>query len=97
MAKILLSLPDEILKEIDDYRNKKGIKRNHFFLKAIDNYFLVLKSGEYYEKRKDAAGRIKKTSEKIMEAGIEDWNPVKEIRKARDESADKFLGRQEKD
>lgn len=97
MAKVLLSLPDDILKEIDDYRNKNGLKRNQFFLKAVDNYFTVLQSEEYFDKRKNAAGRIKKTSERIMKAGIKKWDPVKEIRKIRDKSADKLLRRWEKD
>jgi len=97
MAKILLSLPDDVLKEIDGYRNKKGIKRNQFFLKAVDNYFMVLKSVEYFDKRKNAVESIKKTSEEIMKAGIKNWDPTKEIRKARDERADELLGRWGKD
>ena len=97
MAKILLSLPDDILKEIDDYRNKKGMKRNKFFLKALDNYFMVLKSGEYFDKRKGAVNRIKKTSEKIMKSGVKNWDPQKELRKFRDERADELLGRWEKE
>ena len=97
MVKILLSLPDDVLREIDDYRNKKGMKRNKFFLKALDSYFMVLKSGEYFDKRKDAVNRIKETSEKIMKAGIKNWDPVKELRKSRDERADELLSRWEKD
>ncbi len=97
MAKILLSLPDEVLKEIDDYRNKKGMKRNKFFLKALDNYFMVLKSGEYFDKRKDAVKRIKKTREKIMKTGIKDWDPIKELRNVRDSRGDELLSRWEKD
>ncbi len=97
MAKILLSLPDDILKKVDDYRNKKGMKRNKFFLKALDNYFMVLKSGEYFDKRKNAVNRIKKTREKIMKTGIKDWDPIKELRNVRDSSGDELLSRWEKD
>ena len=95
MAKILLSIPDEVLEKIDRYKERKKIKRSQFFLKAIDNYFKVLMTEEYFDRRKKAVERIKKTSKKVMEAGIKDWYPVKEIRKFRDERADELLKRWE--
>ena len=95
MAKILLSIPDEVLEKIDRYKERKKIKRSQFFLEAIDNYFKVLMAEEYFDRRKKAVERIKKTSKKVMKAGIKDWDPVKEIRKFRDERADKLLKRWE--
>ncbi|MFZ3106408.1 MAG: hypothetical protein WA105_03405 [Candidatus Hydromicrobium sp.] len=95
MAKILLSIPDEVLEEIDRYKERKKIKRSQFFLEAIDNYFKVLMTEEYFDRRKKAVERIKKTSKKIMKAGIKDWDPVKEIRKFRDGRADELLKRWE--
>lgn len=95
MAKILLSIPDEVLEEIDRYKERKKIKRSQFFLEAIDNYFKVLMTEEYFDRRKKAVERIKKTSEKVMKAGIKDWDPVKEIRKFRDGHADELLKRWE--
>jgi len=64
MAKILLSIPDEVLKEIDRYKERKKIKRSQFFLKAIDNYFKVLMAEEYFDRRKKAVERIKKQARK---------------------------------
>ena len=93
MAKILLSIPDDILKKIDAYREKKKIKRNKFFLEAIDNYFKVLMVEEYFEKRKKAVEQVKETSKKVMEADIKEWDPTGEIRKFRDNRADELLKR----
>ena len=67
MAKVLLSLPDDILKEIDDYRNKKGLKRNQFFMDAVKSYFMMQGRDEYFNKRKIAVINIKETSETIRE------------------------------
>lgn len=97
MAKILLSLPDEILKEVDDYRNKRGMKRNKFFLEALDNYFIALKSEEYFDRRKNAVKRIKKTREKIKKIGIKNWDPIRELRDARDSRGNELLNRWEDD
>ncbi|MBL7060510.1 MAG: hypothetical protein ISS13_01600 [Actinobacteria bacterium] len=95
MAKILLSIPDEVLEEIDRYKERKKIKRSQFFLEAIDNYFKVLMAEEYFDRRKKAVERIKKTSKKIMKAGIKGWDPASEIRKFRDRRADELLKRWE--
>lgn len=88
MAKILLSIPDEILAKIDEYRSKKKIKRNQFFTDAVESYFQTLWEEEYFERKKKAFERIQKIRQKIMSLGIKDWDPVAEIRKIR-ESAEK--------
>ncbi|MBA7509143.1 hypothetical protein ES705_01087 [subsurface metagenome] len=35
MAKILLSIPDEVLEEIDRYKERKKIKRNQKIIKLL--------------------------------------------------------------
>ena len=95
MAKILLSIPDEVLEKIDRYKERKKIKRSQFFMEAINNYFKVLMAEEYFDRRKKAVERIKKTSEKVMKAGIKEWGPAGEIRKFRDGRADELLKRWE--
>jgi len=84
MAKILLSIPDEILTKIDKYKNRKKMKRNQFFINAVEQYFKSLWEEDYIERKKKAVESIKKTSEEIMSLGIKDWDPVVEIRKFRD-------------
>ncbi len=91
MAKVLLSIPDKTLKRIDEIKNRKKIKRNQFFIDAIENYFISLEEKEYFERKKSAVIRMKKTSEEIMHIGIKDWDPVAEIRKFRDTHADNLL------
>ena len=70
MAKVLLSIPDELLEKIDKYRDKKKIKRNQFFINAVEKYFQTIWEDEYFERKKKAFESIKKTSEKIMSLGI---------------------------
>ena len=96
MAKVLLSLPDDILKEIDDYRNKKGLKRNQFFISAVKSYFMTQGRDEYFNKRKIAVENIRKTSKKIMDLDLKGWDPVKDIKKERDGRANELLKRWEK-
>jgi len=91
MAKILLSIPDEILEKIDAYKERKKIKRNQFFIYAVENYFKSLWEEEYFEKKRKAIERIKKTREEIMSLGIKDWDPVAEIRKFRETHSENLL------
>ena len=93
MAKILLSIPDDILTKIDEYKNKKKIKRNQFFINAVENYFRSLWEEDYMERKKKAVESMKKTSEEIMSLGIKDWDPVAEIRKFRESHADELFER----
>lgn len=93
MAKILLSVPDDMLKKIDEIKNRKKIKRNQFFISAVENYFISLLQEDYFERKSRAVESIKKTSEEIMQLGIKDWDPVAEIRKLRDTRADELLER----
>ena len=93
MAKILLSIPDDILTKIDEYKNKKKIKRNQFFINAVENYFRSLWEEDYMDRKKKAVESIKKTSKEIMSLGIKDWDPVAEIRKFRDTHADELIER----
>jgi len=95
MAKILLSIPDDILTKIDEYKNRKKIKRNQFFINAVEVYFESLWEEDYMEGKKKAVESMKKTSEEIMNLGIKDWDPVAEIRKFRDTHADELLKRGE--
>jgi hypothetical protein len=93
VAKVLLSIPDEELEKIDDYRNKRGIKRNQFFMNAVKVFFQNKRQEEYFYRRRKTVESIKQTSNEIMGLGIKDWDPAKELRKARDERAKELLKR----
>jgi hypothetical protein len=95
MAKILLSIPDEFLKEIDEHRELKKSNRSQFFIDAIKNYFKKMEEDEYFERKKKAFDRIEQISDEIMSLGIKDWDPVKEIREFRDSRAEELLKRWE--
>jgi metal-responsive CopG/Arc/MetJ family transcriptional regulator len=95
MAKVLLSIPDEELKKIDDYRKKKGLKRNRFFMEAVNSYFLMEEKDEYFTRKKNAVKEIRKLSKELMKNDSKDWDPVKELRKVRDGRAYELLKRWE--
>lgn len=93
MAKILLSIPDEMLKRIDEYKGKKKIKRSQFFLNAVRSYFMVLQKEDYFNKREKALERMKETSKQIKSLGLKDWDPVEEIRIFRERHAEELIKR----
>jgi metal-responsive CopG/Arc/MetJ family transcriptional regulator len=93
MAKILLSIPDDLLKKIDMTKDAKKMKRNHFIINAVEKYFLILWEEDYFQRKKRALESMKKTRKKIMSLGIKDWDPVAEIRRLRDGRADELLER----
>ncbi len=93
MAKILLSIPDEMLKKIDEYKEKKKIKRSQFFLNAARSYFMILQKEEYFDKREKAVERMKETSKQIRSLAGKDWDPVEEIRIFRERHADALIER----
>lgn len=93
MAKVLLSIPDEFLREIDEHRELKKLNRSQFFIDAIKNYFKKMEEDEYFERKKKAFDRIEQISDEIMSMGIKDWHPVKEIREFRDSRAEELLKR----
>jgi metal-responsive CopG/Arc/MetJ family transcriptional regulator len=93
VAKILLSIPDDLLKKIDKTKDAKKIKRNQFIINAVEKYFLMLWEEDYFQRKKRALESMKKTREKIMSLGIKDWDPVAEIRRLREGRADELLER----
>jgi metal-responsive CopG/Arc/MetJ family transcriptional regulator len=93
MAKILLSVPDEMLKRIDEYKGKKKIKRSQFFLNAVKSYFMILQKEEYFDKREKAVERMKETNKQIRSLAGKDWDPVEEIRIFRESHADALIKR----
>jgi len=93
VAKILLSIPDDLLEKIDRTKDAKKIKRNQFIINAVEKYFLMLWEEDYFLRKKRALESMKKTREKIMSLGIKDWDPVAEIRRLRDGRADELLER----
>lgn len=93
MAKILVSIPDNLLVKIDEYKNRNKLKRNQVLINAVENYFKSLWEEDYMKKKKKAVESVKETSEEIMSLGIKDWDPVAEIRKFRDTHADELLNR----
>ncbi|MEW6456033.1 MAG: ribbon-helix-helix protein, CopG family [Acidobacteriota bacterium] len=66
MAKINISLPDEILKEIDRERERINITRSKFLRRAFEVYLKVLEEERKEEEKKKGISRAIELQEKIQ-------------------------------
>ena len=83
MARINISIPEEIIKKIDSYKEKIQISRSGFILNALENYFIEVERKLLKDKTKDAYEGILKIRE--MAAPLfKGWDSTSEIRKLRD-------------
>lgn len=83
MSKVNISLPDEVLKEIDWTRKKKRLSRSELIRRAFQVYRRLLEEEEKEEeKRKGIAKAIKLQEEVGKEIG--DWDMVSVLREWRE-------------
>ena len=83
MARINISIPEEIIKKVDSYKEIVQISRSGFILKALENYFTQVERKLLEDKKKDAYEGILNIRE--MAAPLfKGWDSTSEIRKLRD-------------
>ena len=83
MSRINISIPEEIIKKIDSYKEKIQISRSGFILNALENYFSQVERKLLKDKTKDAYEGILRIRE--MAASLfKGWDSTSEIRKLRD-------------
>ena len=83
MSRINISIPEEIIKKIDSYKEKIQISRSGFILNALENYFSEVERKLLKDKTKDAYEGILRIRE--MAAPLfRGWDSTSEIRKLRD-------------
>ena len=83
MSRINISIPEEIIKKIDSYKEKIPISRSGFILNALENYFSQVERKLLKDKTKDAYEGILRIRE--MAASLfKGWDSTSEIRKLRD-------------
>lgn len=83
MARINISLSNEIINKIDKYKEKIHMTRSGFIMKAVENFFPDIDRKILRERKKEAVEGILKIREKTAPL-FEGWDSTNEIRKFRD-------------
>lgn len=86
MARINISVPDDVLSKVDHYKKIKKVNRSQFLADAAIEYFSIIDEKLDAEKRIKAWERLFKTREEIKKFWPkEKIDVVEEIRKMREE------------
>ncbi len=95
MAVINISLPEDILQKVDNYKKIIQKNRSEFFAEAVKSYFCKVEEYIAFENRKKAIKNLMEIGEKLQKEGAfkEDFDPVEEIKKLRQERTDELLGK----
>jgi metal-responsive CopG/Arc/MetJ family transcriptional regulator len=95
MAVINISIPEDTLKKVDNYKKIIQKNRSEFFADAVRSYFNQVEEYIAFEKRKKAIQRLMKIGERLQKEGVfkEDFDVVEEIRRSRQERTDELLRR----
>jgi metal-responsive CopG/Arc/MetJ family transcriptional regulator len=83
MARINISIPEEIIKKVDTYKEMFKISRSGFILNALENYFTQVERKLLEDKKKDAYQGILSLRE-MVSPFFKGWDSTSEIRKLRD-------------
>ncbi|MBN2072785.1 MAG: type II toxin-antitoxin system HicB family antitoxin [Actinobacteria bacterium] len=83
MARINISLSNEIINKIDRYKEKTRMTRSGFIMKAVENFFPDVERKLLDERKKEAVNGILKIREKTAPL-FDGWDSTTEIRKLRD-------------
>ena len=94
MTVINISIPEELLEKVDNY--KKIIKKNRseFFSEAVKKYFIQVEEYIAFEIQKKAIKRLMSLGEKLWREGtFKNINAVEDLRNLRQERTDELLRR----
>ena len=83
MARINISIPEEIINKIDGYKEVVHISRSGFILKALESYFIEVERKILEDKKRDAYEGILSIRE-MAAPFFNGWDSTSEIRKLRD-------------
>lgn len=91
MARINISISEDALKRVDKYKEIVNLTRSGLIIEALENYFALLQSKIFEEKKKKAIEGIIEIREKISD-DLKGWNSTEEIKRLRDSRWAKMLG-----
>ena len=83
MARINVSISEDVLKKVDRYKEIVNLTRSGLIIKALESYFAWLQSGILEEKKKKAIEGIIQIRGKISN-DLKGWNSTEEIKRLRD-------------
>jgi len=83
MARINISISQEVINKIDIYKEAVRISRSGFILKALESYFIEVERKLLEDKKRDAYEGIMDIREKAAPF-FKEWDSTSEIRKLRD-------------
>lgn len=83
MAKVNISIPDEILEELDNKRKEGKINRSEFLKRAAKTYLQVLEDEKAEEEKRTGIEKAIEIQDKIRNK-IGKWDAVEELRKLRE-------------
>ena len=83
MARINISISEDVLKKIDKYKKIVKVTRSGLIIEALENYFTRLQSIILEKKKKKAIEGIIQIREKISD-DLKGWNSTEEIKRLRD-------------
>jgi metal-responsive CopG/Arc/MetJ family transcriptional regulator len=83
MAKVNISLPDEILEEVDNKRKEKKINRSEFLRRAATTYLHVLEDEKAEEEKKKGIEKAIELQDEIR-SKIGKWDAIETLRKFRE-------------
>ena len=94
MAVINISITEDLLEKVNNY--KKIIKKNRseFFADAVKSYFNQVEEYIDFEERKKAIKRLMALGERLWKEGVfKNINAVEDLRRLRQERTDELLRR----
>jgi len=83
MARINISISEDVLKKIDKYKKIVKVTRSGLIIEALENYFTRLQSIILEKKKKKAIEGIIQIREKISD-DLKGWDSTEEIKKLRE-------------
>jgi len=94
MAIINISIPSELLEQVNKYKSIVNKNRSEFFADAVKLYFGKIDEYIAFENRKKAVKKLMKINEQIKKEGsFKGVDFVKEIRDLRQERTNELLRR----
>jgi len=83
MARINISISEDVLKKVDKYKKIVKVTRSGLIIEALENYFTRLQNIILEEKKKKAIEDIIQIREKIGD-DLKGWDSTEEIKKLRE-------------
>ncbi len=92
MAVINISINEEILKKVDNYKKVINKNRSEFFAEAAKKYFEQIDDYIAFKKQKESIKNLMSLGEKLWREGVFDnVDAVRDIRKLRQERTDELI------